>query len=404
MGALIPASQYRWVIVGYSLVIQGVSVGILIYCFALFSLPWLDEFDASRRDVMITVSVLQIGMGVFGPIVGRVLDQFSFKWVVLVGLATLMVGLALVRVSTSLWQVWLIYGTLMPLATILMGTLASQTLVAKWFTTDRGLALGISAMGTSLGGIIFPWLVAGWILEFGWREAISTLMIVAVALVVPLTLLVLRRDPPEQGAPGPVPGDETPAGRIWTAREILTTSLFWIPFLSLVPLNMGFGALQFNLGVFTRDLGLDDAAAAPLIMISSVCMIIGKLFFGWLGDRLDHRILFWIAIALLACACLFLLLTDTYTGLVLGVICMGLSGGGILPMMGIIFGARFGAASFGRVMGFVMLNVTFGSLAPILAGWVYDATGSYDPALIGLLVLAVPAVIAMRWLPKPQID
>lgn len=404
MGALIPASQYRWVIVGYSLVIQGVSVGILIYCFALFSLPWLDEFDASRRDVMITVSVLQIGMGVFGPIVGRVLDQFSFKWVVLVGLATLMVGLALVRVSTALWQVWLIYGTLMPLATILMGTLASQTLVAKWFTTDRGLALGISAMGTSLGGIIFPWLVAGWILEFGWREAISTLMIVAVALVVPLTLLVLRRDPPEQGPPGTVPGDETPVGRIWTAREILTTSLFWIPFLSLVPLNMGFGALQFNLGVFTRDLGLDDAAAAPLIMISSVCMIIGKLFFGWLGDRLDHRILFWIAIALLACACLFLLLTDTYAGLVLGVICMGLSGGGILPMMGIIFGARFGAASFGRVMGFVMLNVTFGSLAPILAGWVYDATGSYDPALIGLLVLAVPAVIAMRWLPKPQID
>lgn len=404
MGALIPASQYRWVIVGYSLVIQGVSVGILIYCFALFSLPWLDEFDASRRDVMITVSVLQIGMGVFGPIVGRVLDQFSFKWVVLVGLATLMVGLALVRVSTALWQVWLIYGTLMPLATILMGTLASQTLVAKWFTTDRGLALGISAMGTSLGGIIFPWLVAGWILEFGWREAISTLMIVAVVLVVPLTLLVLRRDPPEQGAPGTVPGDETPVGRIWTAREILTTSLFWIPFLSLVPLNMGFGALQFNLGVFTRDLGLDDAAAAPLIMISSVCMIIGKLFFGWLGDRLDHRILFWIAIALLACACLFLLLTDTYAGLVLGVICMGLSGGGILPMMGIIFGARFGAASFGRVMGFVMLNVTFGSLAPILAGWVYDATGSYDPALIGLLVLAVPAVIAMRWLPKPQID
>jgi MFS family permease len=404
VGALIPASQYRWVIVGYSLVIQGVSVGILIYCFALFSLPWLDEFDASRRDVMITVSVLQIGMGVFGPIVGRVLDQFSFKWVVLVGLATLMVGLALVRVSTALWQVWLIYGTLMPLATILMGTLASQTLVAKWFTTDRGLALGISAMGTSLGGIIFPWLVAGWILEFGWREAISTLMIVAVVLVVPLTLLVLRRDPPEQGAPGTVPGDETPVGRIWTAREILTTSLFWIPFLSLVPLNMGFGALQFNLGVFTRDLGLDDAAAAPLIMISSVCMIIGKLFFGWLGDRLDHRILFWIAIALLACACLFLLLTDTYAGLVLGVICMGLSGGGILPMMGIIFGARFGAASFGRVMGFVMLNVTFGSLAPILAGWVYDATGSYDPALIGLLVLAVPAVIAMRWLPKPQID
>ena len=274
---------------------------------------------------MITVSVLQIGMGVFGPIVGRVLDQFSFKWVVLAGLASLMVGLALVRISTSLWQVWLIYGTLMPLATILMGTLASQTLVAKWFATDRGLALGISAMGTSLGGIIFPWLVAGWILDLGWRETVDMLMIVAIVLVVPLTVIVLRRDPPDQHVP--MAGSDAPVGRLWTAREILTTRLFWIPFLSLVPLNMGFGALQFNLGVFARDLGLDDTAAAPLIMTSSVCMIIGKLFFGWLGDRLDHRILFWIAISLLVCACLFLLLTNTYTGLVMGVICMGLSGG-----------------------------------------------------------------------------
>jgi len=58
-------------IVLYSLVIQAVSVGILVYSFTLFSLAWLDEFEASRRDVMITISCLQIGMGVLGPLVGR---------------------------------------------------------------------------------------------------------------------------------------------------------------------------------------------------------------------------------------------------------------------------------------------------------------------------------------------
>ena len=95
-------------------------------------------------------------------------------------------------------------------------------------------------------------------------------------------------------------------------------------------------------------------------------------------------------------------MTDNYSGLVLGVICMGLSGGGILPMMGLIFGARFGAASFGRVMGFVMFNVTLGGLAPIIVGWIYDATGSYDPALMGLIVLTVPAAISMIWLPPSR--
>ena len=256
-------------------------------------------------------------------------------------------------------------------------------------------------MGTSLGGIIFPWLVAGWLLEFGWRDTVEILMYVSFVLVIPLTVLVLKREPPTLEVSSHAAASAQ-SSRIWTAREILTTSLFWLPFLALVPLNMGFGALQFNLGVFTRDLGLDDAAAAPLIMISSLCMIIGKLFFGSLGDRVDHRILFWVAASLLCGASLLLLMTDNYSGLVLGVICMGLSGGGILPMMGLIFGARFGAASFGRVMGFVMFNVTLGGLAPIIVGWIYDATGSYDPALMGLIVLTVPAAISMIWLPPSR--
>ena len=68
-------------------------------------------------------------------------------------------------------------------------------------------------------------------------------------------------------------------------------------------------------------------------------------------------------------------------------------------MMGVIFSARFGAAAFGRVMGFVMVNITLGAVTPIIAGWIYDIYGSYDIALYGLIVLATMAGIAMWWLP-----
>ena len=44
---------------------------MLIYCFALFSVQWLDEFSAARGEVMLTIALLQIGMGVFSPFVGR---------------------------------------------------------------------------------------------------------------------------------------------------------------------------------------------------------------------------------------------------------------------------------------------------------------------------------------------
>jgi MFS family permease len=87
--------------------------------------------------------------------------------------------------------------------------------------------------------------------------------------------------------------------------------------------------------------------------------------------------------------------------LTLGVVCVGLSGGGLLPLLGLIFGARFGVASFGRVMGLVMLSLTVGSAGPLLAGWLYDLTGSYDAAFMLFLAMFLPAGIAMRWLQPP---
>lgn len=397
--------HYGWWVVLYSLVIQAVSVGILIYSFTLFAVSWQDEFKASRRDVMMTISCLQIGMGVLGPLVGRALDLHPTRYVVIIGAFSLALGLSVAHQASQLWHLWLVYATLMPMAATMMGTLASQTLVARWFSHQRGLAMGLSAMGTNLGGMIFPLLIAGWLIDLGWRDTFLQLAGVGLLLVVPLTLLVLRREPPSNAA-APVPQSAAArlqtidSDRIWSAREILQTSRFWLPFLALVPLNMTFGALQFNLAHFAKDAGLVEGAAAQFVTIGALCMLMGKLFFGTLGDRVDHRVLFWIASAFMSAALLTLLFGHADFTLVLAVGFMGFAGGGILPLMGLIFGRLFGAASFGRVMGLVMLNVMLGALAPVAAGWVYDTTGDYDAAFWVLLVFIAQSMLAMLWLPK----
>ena len=394
--------HYRWIVVGFTIVLQAVNVGILTYCFALFSLPWLDEFAAPRRDVMLTISFVQIGMGVISPLVGSWLDRIPMRFVVIAGAGLLALGLWLSQQVTALWQLWLIYATIMPLSTALMGTLASQTLVAKWFSSQRGLALGISAIGTNVGGVIFPTLVAALLAQYGWRETFVYLAWLSAGIVVPLALVILRREPkPVELATdtGVTPAVSERDARLWSTREILTTRLFWLPFMSLTPLTMGFGALQFNLGGLVRDLGLQDGVTAGLITISAIFMVLGKLFFGSLGDRVDHRYLFWLSALAMYLACALLLTVESQAGLTVAVIAMALSGGGILPLMGVIFGFRFGAASFGKVMGFVMLNILVGAFAPTIAGWFYDVTGSYDGAWISLMAVTAPAVIAMYWLP-----
>jgi cyanate permease len=73
-------------------------------------------------------------------------------------------------------------------------------------------------------------------------------------------------------------------------------------------------------------------------------------------------------------------------------------------MFGMVFGARFGVAAFGRVMGLVMTTMTIGAMGPLLAGWAYDLTGSYDAAFLGMALLLLPAAVAMIWLPQPGTD
>jgi len=395
----IPDSYYRWIVVAYGVTLQAISVGTLIYCFTLFTLPWLEEFGSSRRDLMLTIALLQIGAGVMGPLAGRALDTFPLKWVILTGLACMVMGLLLAQRATALWHLWLVYATLMPITMTLTGTLAAQTLVSRWFTDNRGFALGISAIGTNVGGIILPILVSAWLLQVGWRDTLNNLMFLAVALVLPLTFLVLSR--------APTPASNLESGgasdqRVWTTREILTTSIFWIPFCGLAPLSMAFGTLQFNLGIIVRDIGLDTAVTGNLIALTSVCMVAGKLFFGIMGDRVDHRKLYWIANVATIIALILVLYAQTLPVLVVATIATGISGGGILPLMGLMYSSRFGVASFGRVMGFGMLTIMAGAVSPIGAGWVYDLYGSYSIALVTLALIMLPAGIAMIWLRPPE--
>jgi MFS family permease len=395
----IPAGRYRWLVVAYTLLMQAVTVGTLIYCFALFVLPWLEAFDAPRRDVMLAVALLQVGMGLLSPFAGRAMDAVPMRRLLLIGVGAFAGGLWLVAHASALWQILLVYGLVFPFAMALSGTLASQTLVARWFRDKRGLAIGISAMGTNLGGMVLPLVVAGVLPDLGWRETLQWLGFVGLLLVAPLGWLVLGRVPAADGGGG---ADDSPADlRQWSSREILGSRLFWIPVVAMLPLNTAFGAVQFNLGAYAQDLGLATERAANLIALCSLCMILGKLFFGGLGDRIDHRYLYWLAAASMSAAMLILQGEPAPWLVTVGVVCVGLAGGGILPMMGLIHGARFGLASFGRVMGLVMLTITFSAIGPLLAGWIFDVTGSYDTAFMLFLGLFAPGILLMKWLPAP---
>ena len=356
------------------------------------------------------VFVLQIAMGVISPLAGRLFDQYSALWLVVSGGVIMAVGLAMISVANELWQITVLYATLLPVAITLTGPLASQTIITKWFQEKRGLAIGVSAVGTSMGGFLMPILTAGLLAGHEWRGTMQYLAVVALLVICPLGWLLLRRQPPVAPvavvAKSEAPADQevlkpSEEQRDWSTREILTTRNFWLPVLALLPLSMAFGGVQFNLAAYAQDLGNSVSESAWLISLMSLCMIAGKLFFGYMSDRMDHRWLYWIAAALMILTLSLLQNEPSYSLLMTCSALMGLSVGGLLPLMGAIYSRRFGARSFGRVIGLVTMIITLGGFGPLIAGIVFDATGNYDAAFMLFLIVLIPAALGMLAL-KPD--
>ncbi|MGE0385071.1 MAG: MFS transporter [Gammaproteobacteria bacterium] len=390
---------YGWNILGICLVFQALTLGVVFSTFTFWAKPWMEEFDVTRATVMTAMMLQQLVSGVLAPFVGRAFDRGSIRAIVSLGPVLLAVGLTLIGYASTFVQIIAVYALVLPFATTLTGVLAAQVLAAKWFANKPGFAIGIVAVGSNVGGMIVPLLATLLLDHFDWRTAHFALAAFCLLVAAPLIWLVVRNPPP--AAARTVVAGPAPADTEWTTRRILTTPVFWIMLLGFVPPMFAIAGFQFNLAPYTHDLGIDPKRAAVLFSIFSVAGIIGKLAYGVLADRINHRWLAMVGVATVALPFVMLSWRPDFEGLVLCCLVMGWSLGGLLPLAGAIAAQQFGPQAIGRVMGLFFLGIRPTALASPLAGLIRDRTGSYDPYLIGSAFVILLATAAFYWLTVP---
>lgn len=397
---------YGWNIIAAAIVFQAVTSGIGLFSFTFFIQPWMAEFGAGRADLLTAVMAATLAMGVFGPFAGRAMDRLPIRMLVAAGGALFVLGLVLLSQATAVWQIIFIYAALIGAGLVLAGSIGGQTLAAKWFRGRRGFAVGLVTIGTSMGGFLMPPLVTYLIGAYEWRNACLVLAAISALTIIPLSLLVIRNSPEEKGIEPEADSDHSRASAShfadmrWTTRTILRDRAFWIAVLGFLPVSIVFTGVQQNLGPLTTDLGIDAQRGAALMSILSAMMVLGKIAFGSASDRFDNRYLFWIEAGLMVLVVVMLMRTPNYFEL--AIICgmLGAAAGGTLPLVGSMIGNRFGPRHFGQVMGLIMTFLTISSFGFVVTGWLRDITGSYDVALVGFLVILVPAVLGMAAMPN----
>jgi MFS family permease len=397
---------YGWNVLAVGVAFQAVLFGFTVNSFTLWATEWVKEFDAPRGDIMIGITIWTLFQGLAAPFAGKAMDRSSIRLLVTAGSIATVAGLAIISQLTAVWQILIVYCTLIGFGTLVAGPLAAQTLAAKWFRGRRGFAVGISTIGTSIGGFLMPPLVTMLFLAVGWRDAHLILAAVTFVAIVPLVWLVIRNDPEEKGVE-PDPETEVSAARTaarvfpdWTTWMILRERNFWIMIVAFVPMVTALGSIQHNLSPLASDSGIAPQEASYLVSVMLGCAAVSKLFFGLVTDRWDLRTLFWMANVSIGLAIGVFLMTPSY-GLMLGASALlGLGAGGFLPLLAAVVSTRFGPRSFGRVMGLVGPFTLVAGFGPWIAGWLRDNLGSYEVALQLALLILLPAVLVMLLL-KP---
>ncbi|WP_157217379.1 MFS transporter [Flavisphingomonas formosensis] len=369
-----------WAIVAAMFVTTMLSVGTTLYAFGVLVKPISAELGLSRAAVNMGLVLLQLGGAVAGPMIGRMIDRASARWILVVA-GFLFAGAFVAIASTS--NLWVIaVALLVPLAFgwVATGSLIGTTLAVRWVRDRRALAMGIIAASTSAGGLVVVPLVVWLVSHVGWRAAMMIEGITVGVVVVLLALLVVR-DWPD----GPT---EDAGARTATSRtapipvmHFLRLRNFWLVALAAGTLMAVDQALLASLIPFATDGGLSLVEAGFLMSCLTGAGIAGKLAIAALADRVDKRLLFCV-IALSNAAFLALLLGEPPYAVLLPVCCvMGLVLGGTIPVWYALIADLFGARSFGSVMGAMgPISLALSMTAMRFVGASYDAHGDYAQA------------------------
>lgn len=395
---------FGWYVVGGTFVAQMLVVGFFTYSVSLI-VPFVrEEFAVSLSQVMYSLTFGTVLGMVVMPLVGVLLDRYPVRWLMAVGAAAMAAGLWLLAHSATITQFIIIFGITMSVANALASSIASQTVISRWFTSSRGRALGISAIGTSVGGMLIPKLVAIWLAAGGWRVALENLSLLSALFMLPVIILTVRGKPqdigllPEQAQQGQASalGNDPQLG----LADLVRMPPFWLIGIALGLLFTGYASLLANFTPYALDRGATADQASNAIMTLAVCGLLGKLLFGFAADKMNLKVGMWLSMALLLAAYLLLAAEPGLVLVFVAAALLGLSTGGMLPIWGSMMARVFGLVSYGRAMGLMSpLFTLFIIPGYAIIGALYDATGSYRPSLLlfaALLVVAMAVLLPVK--------
>jgi len=388
----------------------GLSFGsIPAATLGLFMEPLESEFGWSRAMISAGMMVFASITLPFTPFAGAIVDKVGARRCAIPGLALSGLCFAAFSLMTGAtwqwWGVWVLYS----FAALFIRSMVWNQAVSNAFSASRGLAIAVVLSGLALAQIIAPPLLHFLMAMSGWRLGYAVLGIGWAGIGVLLVILFFKVRPQASAAQGG--GNSTQhlqdqPGGLSMQEAMRSVAIYRIGFSMLLTFTIG-AAISIHIVPLLEWAGTTRTQAATLAAVLGLGSLAGKLLTGWLLDRIQGGLLPFAVISSPALG--YLLIWQSGANILIlgaGVLLMGYGSGGALQMGTYLTTRYAGMRNFGKIYGVISSFIGLaGGLGPILSGAIYDATGSYETALliaIPSMVVAGLAVIGLG--PYPDFD
>ena len=392
-------------------VVMAASAGaamsaISSYSTGLFFEPLEREFGWSRVVISSPHILGSFAVILFGPYVGHLMDRFGSRRVGIVGISLLIVAYSLLGLTSASMGMWWATWLMLALTSVMYQPMVWSSAVTSFFAAGRGFALAVTLCGTSICSVITPPLAAFLIDWLGWRLAFPAIALCWGMVVLPLLLLFFT-SAADKARTGEAKQQSRPVHTGFFASfrgEALTLRFLQVAIagfsIALVVVSV---ALTIVPILSSNGISRGTAAGiAALLGLSSIC---GRLTIGLLLDRFSGRHIAAVAVCMPIAGSLVLL---GYPGSIpaasLAVMIFGLALGAELDILAYLTSRYFSVASFGMLFGTIGAFIGLaGSTGPVLLNAVYDATQSYELALMGIIpVCLISASLFLMLGPYPE--
>jgi MFS family permease len=399
-------SRDSWIAASITLVILSISYGAPLVVVVGLK-PIAASLGADRSVVALAASLVWLGTGLGGIVMGRMADRVGMRPVAIFGAVMTALGLAVSAVG----QTW----ALVAGRALLIGLLGNSAhfpplvaYVSRWFDRRRGTAVALISSGQYIAGVVWPTVFERGLAQFGWQTTMLGFGVLAAATIVPLALALRPPPPPglaELSARGAAIHRTQASG---LPGKVVQMLLCAAAFLCCVPMAMPAG----HLVALCSDLGIPAASGAAMLSLLLACAFVSRMFWGWLTDRIGGLNAVFAGSACQAVAIAAFTVSQSESGLFAVSAAYGLGFSGIIPAYVVAIRDLFpaGEASW-RVPTLLFTGMSGMAFGGWFDGALYDHFGFYAPAFaagalfnlanLGVIGFLVVRLARRRYLPAP---